>query len=132
MKKLLCTIAFLVSLLLLGQNNKPSATITINGGCNPVFANCHHDKDTCTLSVLLKHPYLAVPCGRVTNFCISLPVNGVFVDKLINGNYLTDDVMGLFKSDKYDCYILFKLIHYQGDDGSIKTARGMTIHLLKK
>jgi len=131
-KLLLILILFLSVLSKAQQDNTQKHSISSKGNCIPRLADTYHDKDTITLSVLLKHPCITVPCGKVLSFCVSVPVNGVYVDKQISGNYFIQDLLEIFKSDKYDCYIILKAIWFQTDNSSQKMARGMLIHLLKK
>jgi len=66
---------------------------------------------------------------NVISFTMSIGVNGVFVDKTINGNRITPDVLSLINQAPKGGYIIVKNVQVKGPDGRGRTIQGMAIRL---
>jgi hypothetical protein len=133
MKKLFLILSLLPTLLFAQQDSTRHGIRISILNCTSKLPGTYHDRDTISLSVILKHPYIEISCGQVLSFAVSVPVNGVYVDKQVSGSNFPSDLLEIFKSDKYDCYILIKCIYYRGAGNVNKPASGgITLHLIKK
>lgn len=66
---------------------------------------------------------------NVISFTMSIGVNGVFVDKQVNGNRIPADVLGLINQAPKGGYIIVKNVQAKGPDGKARTIQGMAIRL---
>jgi gliding motility-associated protein GldM len=65
----------------------------------------------------------------VISFSMSIGVNGVFVDKPVNGGRIPPDVLNLINQAPKGGYIIVKNVQVKGPDGKARTIQGMAIRL---